>query len=90
LAGLSTRLEAVERDRARARAERLEHEEARTGSGNGRATFQISQDPEEFEVILPCKDNNAQSQDGSTKIEVPHHEHTWCCDAWSAISGDLD
>jgi hypothetical protein len=88
LVGLSARLEAVERDRARSK--RLEHAEARTGSENDRAAFQISLDPEEIEVLLPRKDNNAQSQDGSTRQEVPHQEHTWCCDAWSAISGDLD
>jgi hypothetical protein len=88
LAGLSARLEAVERDRTR--AEKMEHEEARTGSENDRTAFLISQDPDEIEVLLPRKDNNARSQDGSTKKEVPHQEHIWCCDAWSAISGDLD
>jgi hypothetical protein len=88
LAGLSARLELVERDRAR--TDRPEHEEVRTGSENDRAAFQIYQDPEGIEVLLPRKNNNARSQDESTKKEVPHQEHTWCCDGWSAISGDLD
>ena len=88
LAGLSARLETVERDRAR--GERLEQKEVRTGFENDRAAFQICQDPEEVEVLLRRKDNNTQSQDESTKKEIPHQEQTWCCDAWSAISGELD